>query len=249
MVYRLGRPGLQVRRGAEQILDRCPTIDVLINNAGLVQSEQRARRSTGSRPHSRGQPPGPVPPHPAADPTASSSSHSRPGGCNVASTAHRGAPSGRLTSMISSTSRHYRGMRAYSTLPSWPTSCSPRSWPRRLSDTGVTAQFAPSGHGGLRFRTGDDARGFLAFRGVEGDQAVHPEPRERGRPHLGVPFLVPGEWTTSAGGISSKCRPGPPRRRRKTRRPPRSYGRLARSSLRAGRRRGPLNWGPPSRAH
>ncbi len=55
-----------VRRGADELLDRCPRIDVLVNNAGLVLSE-RTETVDGFEATLRHQPPGPVPADPAAD--------------------------------------------------------------------------------------------------------------------------------------------------------------------------------------
>jgi len=138
-----------VRKGADQVLDRCGRIDVLVNNAGLVLSERTETvdgfEATFATNHL-----GPFLLTRLLTDRLVASSPSRV--VNVASTAHRGARRGLDFDDLQST-RNYRGMQAYSR----------SKLARQLSGTGVTANSLHPGTVASGFARDDDATGFLAF--------------------------------------------------------------------------------------
>ena len=147
-----------VRKGADQVLDRCGRIDVLVNNAGLVLSERTETvdgfEATFATNHL-----GPFLLTRLLTDRLVASSPSRV--VNVASTAHRGARRGLDFDDLQST-RNYRGMQAYSR-SKLANILFTGELARQLSGTGVTANSLHPGTVASGFARDDDATGFLAF--------------------------------------------------------------------------------------
>jgi NAD(P)-dependent dehydrogenase (short-subunit alcohol dehydrogenase family) len=147
-----------VRKGAEQILDRCERIDVLVNNAGLVLSERTETvdgfEATFGINHL-----GPFLLTRLLTERLVASAPTRV--VNVASTAHQGARGGLDFDDLQST-RHYRGMQAYSR-SKLANILFTNELARHLSGTGVTANSLHPGTVASGFARDDDATGFLAF--------------------------------------------------------------------------------------
>ena len=147
-----------VRRGADQILDRCGRIDVLVNNAGLVLSERTETvdgfEATFGINHL-----GPFLLTQLLTERLVASAPARV--VSVASTAHQGARRGLDFDDLQST-RHYRGMRAYSR-SKLANILFTGELARRLSGTGVTANSLHPGTVASGFARDHDAKGFLAF--------------------------------------------------------------------------------------
>jgi NAD(P)-dependent dehydrogenase (short-subunit alcohol dehydrogenase family) len=147
-----------VRRGAEAILDRCPRIDVLVNNAGLVQSVRTETvdgfEATFGINH--------LGPFLLTQLLTDRLVESAPARVvNVASTAHQAARRGLDFDDLQST-RHYRGMQAYSR-SKLANILFTTELARRLGDHGVTANSLHPGTVASGFARDDDAKGFLAF--------------------------------------------------------------------------------------
>jgi len=147
-----------VRRGAEQLLDRCGRIDVLVNNAGLVLS-QRTETVDGFEATFATNHLGPFLLTQLLTDRLVASSPARV--VTVASTAHQGARRGLDFDDLQST-RHYRGMQAYSR-SKLANILFTSELARRLSGTGVTANSLHPGTVASGFARDDDAKGFLAF--------------------------------------------------------------------------------------
>ena len=147
-----------VRRGAEEILDRCPRIDVLVNNAGLVQSERTETvdgfETTFAINHL-----GPFLLTQLLTDRLVGSAPARV--VNVASTAHQAARRGLDFDNLQST-RHYRGMQAYSR-SKLANILFTTELARRLAGRQVTANCLHPGTVASGFARDDDAKGFLAF--------------------------------------------------------------------------------------
>ncbi len=147
-----------VRRGAEQVLDRCPRIDVLVNNAGLVQSERTETvdgfEATFGINHL-----GPFLLTRLLTDRLVESAPARV--VTVASTAHQAARRG-LDFDDLQTTRHYRGMQAYSR-SKLANVLFTAELARRLAGTGVTANCLHPGTVATGFARDHDAKGFLAF--------------------------------------------------------------------------------------
>jgi NAD(P)-dependent dehydrogenase (short-subunit alcohol dehydrogenase family) len=147
-----------VRKGAEQILDRCERIDVLVNNAGLVLSERTETvdgfEATFGINHL-----GPFLLTRLLTERLVASAPTRV--VNVASTAHQGARRGLDFDDLQST-RNYRGMQAYSR-SKLANILFTNELARQLSGTGVTANSLHPGTVASGFARDDDAKGFLAF--------------------------------------------------------------------------------------
>ena len=147
-----------VRRGAEQILDRCGRIDVLVNNAGLVLSERTETvdglEATFATNHL-----GPFLLTRLLTDRLVASAPARV--VDVASTAHQGARRGLDFDDLQST-RHYRGMQAYSR-SKLANILFTNELARRLAGSGVTANSLHPGTVASGFARDDDAKGFLAF--------------------------------------------------------------------------------------
>jgi NAD(P)-dependent dehydrogenase (short-subunit alcohol dehydrogenase family) len=147
-----------VRHGADEILGRCRRIDVLVNNAGLVQSERHETvdgfEATFGINHL-----GPFLLTQLVTERLVASAPSRV--VNVASIAHRGARKGLDFDDLQST-RHYRGMDAYSR-SKLANILFTAELAQRLAGTGVTANSLHPGTVASGFARDDDAKGFLAF--------------------------------------------------------------------------------------
>jgi NAD(P)-dependent dehydrogenase (short-subunit alcohol dehydrogenase family) len=146
-----------VRAGASELLDRTDRIDVLVNNAGLVQSERRETKdgfeATFGINHL-----GPFLLTQLLTDRLVASAPARV--VNVASTAHRTARGLDFDDLQST--RNYRGMRAYSR-SKLANILFTTELARRLSGTGVTANSLHPGTVASGFARDDDASGFLAF--------------------------------------------------------------------------------------
>jgi NAD(P)-dependent dehydrogenase (short-subunit alcohol dehydrogenase family) len=147
-----------VRRGAEQILDRCGRIDVLVNNAGLVLSE-RSETVDGFEATFGINHLGPFLLTQLLTERLVASAPARV--VDVASTAHQGARRGLDFDDLQST-RHYRGMQAYSR-SKLANILFTNELARRLAGSGVTANSLHPGTVASGFARDDDAKGFLAF--------------------------------------------------------------------------------------
>jgi NAD(P)-dependent dehydrogenase (short-subunit alcohol dehydrogenase family) len=147
-----------VRQGAEQILDRCQRIDVLVNNAGLVLS-QRTETVDGYESTFGVNHLGPFLLTQLLTERLIESAPARV--VNVASTAHQAARRG-LDFDDLQTTRHYRGMQAYSR-SKLANILFTTELARRMSGVGVTANSLHPGTVATGFARDDDAKGFLAF--------------------------------------------------------------------------------------
>ena len=147
-----------VRAGAAEILGRCPRLDVLVNNAGLVLSERRETvdgyEATFAINHL-----GPFLLTTLALPRLIESGSARI--VNVASTAHVQARHGMPFDDLQST-RSYAGMRAYGA-SKLANILFTLELARRLDGTGVTANCLHPGTVRTGYGADGDARGFLAF--------------------------------------------------------------------------------------
>jgi len=147
-----------VSRGAERILERCPRIDVLVNNAGLVLSERTETKdgfeSTFGINHL-----GPFQLTRMLTDRLVASSPARV--VTVASTAHQAARHGLDFDDLQST-HHYRGMQAYGR-SKLANILFTQELARRLAGTGVTANSLHPGTVATGFARDDDASGLLAF--------------------------------------------------------------------------------------
>ncbi|MGO8872411.1 MAG: SDR family oxidoreductase [Acidimicrobiales bacterium] len=147
-----------VHRGADRILERCPRLDVLVNNAGLVLSERTETKdgfeATFGTNHL-----GHFQLTRLLTDRLIASAPARV--VTVASTAHRGARSGLDFDDLQST-RHYRGMQVYSR-SKLANILFTMELARRLAGTGVTANSLHPGTVASRFARDDDSSGFLAF--------------------------------------------------------------------------------------
>jgi len=147
-----------IRTGAADLLDRCPRIDVLVNNAGLVLSRRQETEdgfeATFGVNHLghflltgllldriRASAPARI--------------------VNVASTAHRSARRGLNFDDLQS-QRRYRGMQAYGA-SKLANILFTTELARRLAGTGVTVNAVHPGTVATGFARDGDAKGFLAF--------------------------------------------------------------------------------------
>ncbi len=191
-----------VRRGAEEILERCPRIDVLVNNAGLVQSERRETvdgyEATFGINHL-----GPFLLTGLLTERLVASAPARV--VNVASTAHRGARHGLDFDDLQST-RHYRGMQAYSR-SKLANILFTEELAQRLAGTGVTANSLHPGTVASGFARDDDATGFLAF-GIKVIKPFILTPAKGAR--TSVYLATSPEVAEVTGQYFVKCRPRTP---------------------------------------
>jgi NAD(P)-dependent dehydrogenase (short-subunit alcohol dehydrogenase family) len=191
-----------VRRGADEILGRCPRIDVLVNNAGLVQSERRETvdgyEATFAINHL-----GPFLLTRLLTDRLVASAPARV--VNVASTAHRGARRGMDFDDLQST-RHYRGMEAYSR-SKLANMLFTTELAERLVGTGVTANCLHPGTVASGFARDDDATGFLAF-GVKVIKPFILTPEKGAR--TSVYLVTSPEVAEVTGQYFVKCRPRTP---------------------------------------
>ncbi len=191
-----------VRRGADEILGRFPRIDVLVNNAGLVQSDRRETvdgyEATFATNHL-----GPFLLTRLLTDRLVASAPARV--VTVASTAHHGARRGLDFDDLQST-RHYRGMRAYSR-SKLANILFTEELAQRLSGTGVTANSLHPGTVASGFARDDDARGFLAF-GIKVIKPFILTPEKGAR--TSVYLATSPEVAEVTGQYFVKCRPRTP---------------------------------------
>jgi NAD(P)-dependent dehydrogenase (short-subunit alcohol dehydrogenase family) len=191
-----------IREGAAHILDRCPRIDVLVNNAGLVLSRRSETRdgfeSTFGINHL-----GPFYLTQLLTDRLIASAPARV--VNVASTAHRSARRGLDFEDLQS-QRHYAGMQAYSR-SKLANILFTNELARRLSGTGVTANSVHPGTVASGFARDDDASGFLAF-GIKVIKPFILTPEKGARTSLYVASSSALEGLS--GQYFVKCRPKAP---------------------------------------
>jgi NAD(P)-dependent dehydrogenase (short-subunit alcohol dehydrogenase family) len=191
-----------VRAGASELLDRYGTIHVLVNNAGLVLSERSVTvdgfESTFAINHL-----GPFLLTQLLTERLKASAPARV--VNVASTAHQGARHGLDFDDLQST-RHYRGMRAYSR-SKLANILFTRELARRLASTGVTANALHPGTVATGFARDDDAKGLLAF-GVRLIKPFVLTPEQGAR--TSVYLASSPEVADVTGEYFVKCRPKVP---------------------------------------
>ena len=147
-----------VRRGAAEILELAPRLDVLVNNAGLIQtlrSETVDGYETTFAVNHLG-------PFLLTDLLADRLVQSAPARIvNVSSTAHSAARHGMSFDDLQST-RHYRAMRVYGQ-SKLANILFTLELSRRLSSSGVSANALHPGTVRTGYGADGDARGFLAF--------------------------------------------------------------------------------------
>lgn len=147
-----------VRRGAAEILEQAPHLDVLVNNAGLVLSERAETvdgyEATFATNH--------LGPFLLTNLLLDRIRASAPGRVvTVASSAHTAARKGIPFDDLQST-RHYRGMRVYGE-SKLANILFTLELARRLEGSGVTANSLHPGTVRTGYGGDGDARGFLAF--------------------------------------------------------------------------------------
>ncbi|HEY6472128.1 MAG TPA: SDR family oxidoreductase [Acidimicrobiales bacterium] len=193
-----------VRRGAEEILEQAPRLDVLVNNAGLVLSERHETvdgfEATLATNHL-----GPFLLTNLLLDRITASSPARI--VNVASTAHNTARKGMPFDDLQSTKR-YRGMRVYGE-SKLANILFTLELARRLGGTGVTANSLHPGTVRTGYGADGDARGFLAF----GIKIAHPfflSPAKGARTSIYLASSPAVEGVT--GKYFVKCKERKPRR-------------------------------------
>jgi NAD(P)-dependent dehydrogenase (short-subunit alcohol dehydrogenase family) len=191
-----------IREGAAHILDRCPRIDVLVNNAGLVLS-RRSETSDGFESTFGINHLGPFYLTQLLTERLIASAPARV--VNVASTAHRSARRGLDFEDLQS-QRHYAGMQAYSR-SKLANILFTNELARRLSGTGVTANSVHPGTVASGFARDDDASGFLAF-GIKVIKPFILTPEKGARTSVYVASSPALEGMS--GQYFAKCRPKAP---------------------------------------
>lgn len=192
-----------VRRGAAEILEQAPRLDVLVNNAGLVLSE-RAETVDGYEATFATNHLGPFLLTNLLLERITASAPSRV--VNVASTAHNAARKGIPFDDLQST-QHYRGMRGTGSRSS-PTFCS------RLNLPGVSRAAASLRTRSIRARFGaatapTGIRGLLAF-GIKIASPFFLSPAKGAR--TSVYLASSPEVEGVSGEYFVKCKPRAPRR-------------------------------------
>lgn len=147
-----------VRRGAAEILEQAPRLDVLVNNAGLVLTERQVTvdgfEATFATNH--------LGPFLLTNLLLDRVTASAPARIvNVASTAHNSARKGIPFDDLQS-ERHYRGMRVYGQ-SKLANILFTLELARRLEGAGVTANSLHPGTVRTGYGADGDARGFLSF--------------------------------------------------------------------------------------
>jgi retinol dehydrogenase 12 len=194
-----------VRRGAAEIRDLAPRVDVLVNNAGVVLSERvetaDGLESTFATNHF-----GPFLLTNLLLDRIRSSSPARI--VTVASTAHNTARKGIPFDDLQSEKGHYRGLRVYgeSKLANLLFTL---ELARRLEGTGVTANCLHPGTVRTGYGRGGDARGFLAF-GIRIASPFFLSPAKGAR--TSIYLSTSPDVENVSGQYFVKCRPRPPRR-------------------------------------
>ena len=194
-----------VRRGAEEILEQAPRVDVLINNAGVVLSERRETvdgfEATFATNH--------LGPFLLTNLLLDRLRESAPSRIvNVASTAHNTARKGILFDDLQSKGKRYRGMRVYGE-SKLANILFTLELARRLSGTGVTANSLHPGTVRTGYGADGDARGFLAF-GIKIAKPFFLSPAKGARTSI---YLASSpEVEGVSGQYFDKCKPAKSRR-------------------------------------
>jgi NAD(P)-dependent dehydrogenase (short-subunit alcohol dehydrogenase family) len=192
-----------VRRGADEILEQAPRVDVLVNNAGLVLSERHETvdgfEATFATNHL-----GPFLLTNLLLDRLRASAPSRI--VNVASTAHNSARKGIPFDDLQSTKR-YRGMRVYGE-SKLANILFTLELARRLAGTGVTANSLHPGTVRTGYGADGDARGLLAF-GIKISQPFFLSPAQGARTSIYLASSPAVEGVT--GEYFVKCKPAKPR--------------------------------------
>ena len=193
-----------VRRGAAEILEQAPRLDVLVNNAGLVLSERAVTvdgyEATFAINH--------LGPFLLTNLLLDRMRASAPARIvNVASTAHNSARKGIPFDDLQSEGR-YRGMRVYSQ-SKLANILFTLELARRLDGTGVVANSLHPGTVRTGYGADGDARGFLSFGlKVAGPFFLSPAKGARTSVYLASSSEVDGV----SGEYFVKCKPRTPRR-------------------------------------
>ena len=194
-----------VRRGADEILEQAPRLDVLVNNAGVVLSERHETvdgfEATFATNH--------LGPFLLTNLLLDRLRQSAPSRIvNVASTAHNTARKGIPFDDLQSTKKRYRGMRVYgeSKLANILFTV---ELARRLAGTGVTANALHPGTVRTGYGGDGDARGFLAF-GIKIAQPFFLSPAKGAR--TSVYLASSPEVEGVSGQYFDKCKPAKSRR-------------------------------------
>jgi NAD(P)-dependent dehydrogenase (short-subunit alcohol dehydrogenase family) len=193
-----------VRRGAAEILEQAPRLDVLVNNAGLVLTERQVTvdgfEATFATNHL-----GPFLLTNLLLERVRSSAPARI--VNVASTAHNSARKGIPFDDLQSESR-YRGMRVYGQ-SKLANILFTLELARRLEGTGVTANSLHPGTVRTGYGADGDARGFLSFGiKIAGPFFLSPAKGARTSVYLASSPEVEGV----SGQYFVKCKPRTPRK-------------------------------------
>ena len=192
-----------VRRGAAEILEQAPRLDVLVNNAGLVLSERRVTadgyEATFATNH--------LGPFLLTNLVLDRLRASAPARVvNVASTAHNSARKGIPFDDLQSEGR-YRGMRVYGQ-SKLANILFTNELARRLEGTGVTANSLHPGTVRTGYGADGDARGLLAVGlKVSGPFFLSPAKGARTSVYLASSAEVDGV----SGQYFVKCKPRTPR--------------------------------------
>ncbi len=192
-----------VRRGAAEILEQAPRLDVLVNNAGLVLSE-RAETVDGFETTFATNHLGPFLLTNLLLDRIRSSSPARV--VNVASTAHRTARKGIPFHDLQSEKR-YAGMRVYGQ-SKLANILFTRELARRLEGTGVTANSLHPGTVRTGYGADGDVRGLLAF-GIKISAPFFLSPAKGA--HTSIYLASAPELEGVSGEYFVKCTPRQPK--------------------------------------
>jgi len=193
-----------VRRGADEILEQAPRLDVLVNNAGVVRSV-RAETVDGNEATFATNHLGPFLLTNLLLGRLEASAPSRV--VTVASTAHASARHGIAFDDLQS-ERHYRAMRVYGQ-SKLANILFTLELARRLEGTGVTANSLHPGTVRTGYGADGDARGFLSF-GIKLASPFFLSPAKGAR--TSVYLASSPEVDGVSGEYFVKCRPRSPRR-------------------------------------
>jgi NAD(P)-dependent dehydrogenase (short-subunit alcohol dehydrogenase family) len=193
-----------VRRGAEEILEQAPRLDVVINNAGVVLTERHVTvdgyEATFATNH--------LGPFLLTNLLLNRLRESAPSRIvNVASTAHNAARKGIPFDDLQS-SRRYRGMRVYGE-SKLANILFTLELSRRLAGSGVTATALHPGTVRTGYGADGDARGLLAF-GLKISRPFFLSPEKGARTSI---YLASSpEVAGVTGQYFVHCKPAKPRR-------------------------------------
>jgi NAD(P)-dependent dehydrogenase (short-subunit alcohol dehydrogenase family) len=193
-----------VRAGAAEILQRCPRLDVLVNNAGVVLSE-RAETVDGYEATFAINHLGPFLLTTLLLPRLIESAPARI--VNVASTAHVQARHGMPFDDLQST-QSYAGMRVYG-MSKLANILFTLELARRLEDQGVTTNCLHPGTVRTGYGADGDAKGFLAL-GIKIAKPFFLSPQKGAR--TSVYLASSPEVAGISGKYFVKCKPRNPRR-------------------------------------